>query len=51
MGSTVVTMKAACATAAERDANVEKYGSIEGARQALARLAAYVAERTVAAEH
>ena len=51
MGSTVVTMKAVFATAAERDANVERYGSIEGARQTLARLAGYVAERSVAAGH
>jgi uncharacterized protein YndB with AHSA1/START domain len=51
LGSTVVTMKAVFASAGERDANVEKYGSIEGARQTLGRLAAYVAERSVVAGH
>lgn len=42
-GATEVTMRAVFQTKAQRDEVVEKYGAIEGGKQTLGRLAAYIA--------
>lgn len=42
-GKTRVTMRALFATAAERDKTVAEYGAVEGGKQTLARMDAYVA--------
>ncbi len=42
MGGTLLTMKGVWETAEARDENVRRYGSIEGGRQTLERLATYV---------
>ena len=43
-GATEITLRTVFASAAQRDAVVERYGALEGAHQTLARLAATVAE-------
>jgi hypothetical protein len=49
VGGTRVTMRAVFDSAEARDQNVREYGSIEGGKQTLERLAGYLTHRLVGA--